>query len=121
MDDVAIPLPFNIGGSDYSSNPFYTSANSLTEPLFAVRKFQAFRPVSTTSVFNTSIYGANGSLQPSQYTNSRLIGRSVWNSKWKLIIPGQTLLADPNQGLDRFIQSVNDIHLYFITYSYAGN
>jgi len=31
------------------------------------------------------------------------------------------LLADPNQGLDRFIQSVKDVHLYFITYSYAGN
>ena len=41
--------------------------------------------------------GATGALQPSQYTNKRLIGRSVWNSKWKLIIPGKTLLADPNQ------------------------
>ena len=51
----------------------------------------------------------------------RLIGRSVWNSKWKLIIPGKTLLADPNQGLARFINSVKDIHLYFITYSYSGN
>jgi hypothetical protein len=93
----------------------------LTEPLFAVRQNEAFRPVSTTAAFNTSIYGANGSLQPSQYTNQRLIGRSIWNSKWKLVIPGRTLLADPNQGLARFIASVKDVHLYFITYSYAGD
>lgn len=121
IDDVAIPLPYNVSANDFSSTPFYTSANSLSEPLFAIRKYQAFRPVSTTSVFNPDIFGADGSLQPSQYTNTRLIGRSVWNSKWKLIIPGQTLLSDPNEGLDRFINSVKDVKLYFITYSYAGN
>jgi hypothetical protein len=121
VDDAAIPLPFNIGASDFSSAPFYTAADSLSEPLFAVRKHEAFRPVSTTAAFTTAIYGANGALQPTQYTNRRLIGRSVWNSKWKLVIPGKTLLADPNQGLARFINSVKDIHLYFITYSYSGN
>jgi len=121
VDDVAIPLPFNIGASDFSSAPFYTSSDSLSEPLFAIRKQQAFRPVSTTAAFTTSIYGANGALQPTEYANQRLIGRSVWNSKWKLIIPGRTLLADPNQGLNAFINTVSDIHLYFITYSYAGN
>ena len=121
VDDLTIPLPFNIGASGFSSSPFYTAADSLTEPLFSVRKNQAFRPVSTTDAFSTSIYGANGSLQPSQYTNKRLIGRSVWNSKWKLIIPGKTLLNDPNDGLSRFSRSVKDIKLYFVTYSYAGN
>jgi len=114
-------LPYNVSASSFASHPFYNTASSLSEPLFAVREHQAFRPVSTTKVFNTSIYGANGSLQPSQYTNGRLIGRSIWNSKWKLIIPGKTLLNDPNKGLDRLIQSVKDIHLYFITYSYSGN
>ena len=121
VDDVAIPLPFNIGASDFSATPFYTSANSLSEPLFAIRKQQAFRPVSTTQAFNTSIYGASGALQPSQFTNQRLIGRSALNTKWKLVIPGKTLLNDPNEGLSRFINSVDDIHLYFITYSYSGN
>jgi hypothetical protein len=121
VDDVAIPLPLNVGASDFSSTPFYTSADSLSEPLFAVRKNEAFRPVSTTAAFTPSIYGVTGALQPSQFTNQRLIGRSVWNSNWKLIIPGKTLLADPNQGLTRFCNSVKDIHLYFVTYSYSGN
>ena len=121
VDDVAIPLPYNIGASSFSDAPFYQAANSLTEPLYAIRKQQAFRPVSSLEAFNTSIYGATGSLQPSQYTNQRLIGRSVWNTQWKLVIPGKNLLADPNQGLARFINSVKDIHLNFVTYSYSGN
>ena len=121
VDDLAIPLPFNISAADFSTNPFYQSSDSLSEPLFALRKNEAFRPVSTTAAFTDNIYGSTGALQPTQYTNRRLIGRSVWNSKWKLVIPGATLLNDPNQGLDRLIQTVKDVKLYFITYSYAGN
>src|SRR5581483_10084932 len=77
VDDVAIPLPFNIGASAFSATPFYTTSDSLSEPLFAVRKQEAFRPVSTTAAFSPGIYGANGALAPSQYTNQRLIGRSI--------------------------------------------
>src|SRR5262249_30991641 len=38
VNDVAIPLPFNIGGSDFSTTPYWQSSDSLTEPLFATRK-----------------------------------------------------------------------------------
>jgi hypothetical protein len=121
VSDVAIPMPFNIGASDFSTKSLWQSSDSLTEPLFAVRKHQAFRPVSTTSVFSPSLYGANGTLLRTQYTNNRLVGRSVWNTQWKLVIPGKTLLNDPKAGLDRFIQTVKDAKLYFVTYSYSGN
>lgn len=121
VDDVAIPLPFNIGASEFSSFPFWHSGDSLTEPLFAVRKHQAFRPVPDARLFPADIYGSDGRLQPSQFTNRRLIGRSVWNSRWKLVIPGRTLLNDPEEGLDRFIGTVHDIKLRFVTYSYSGN
>jgi hypothetical protein len=121
VDDVAIPMPFNIGASDFSTKQLWQSSDSLTEPLYSVRKHQAFRPVSTTSVFSPGLYGANGTLLRSQFTNNRLVGRSVWNSQWKLIIPGKTLLNDPNEGLDRFIQTVKDLKLHFVTYSYSGN
>ena len=53
-------------------------------------------------------------------TDTRLIGRSVWNTQWVLVIPGATLLADPEMGIDRFIQDVDDIYIYFQTYAYAG-
>jgi len=121
VDDVAIPLPFNIGAWQLSSGGFYQSADSLTEPLFTVRSHQAFRPVPSASFFSTSLYGTGGTLQRSQYTNNRLIGRSVWNSRWKLVIPGHTLLNEPDEGLDRFIKTVRDIKLQFVTYSYSGN
>ena len=117
IQDVTIPLPFNIGDSSFSSKLLYQSSDSLTEPIFEIRKHQAFRPVSSATVFS----GDNGRLLPSTFTNSRLIGRSVWNSQWKVVIPGRVLLNDPDEGLERFIRTVTDIQLHFETYSYSGN
>ncbi len=121
VDDVAIPMPFDIGASGFSTQQMWQSGDSLTEPLFATRKHQAFRPVSTTAVFNPSLYGSGGTLLRSQYTNNRLVGRSVWNSQWKLVIPGHTLLNNPKEGLERFVKTVKDVKLHFVTYSYSGN
>ena len=121
VEDVAIPMPFNIGGSDFSNKNLWLASDSLTEPLFTVRKHQSFRPVSNPALFSPALYGNSGSLLRSQFTNNRLVGRSAWNSKWKLGIPGYTLLNNPNEGLDRFIQTVSDVRLHFVTYSYSGN
>jgi hypothetical protein len=121
VDDVGIPLPFNIGGSGFSTAALWQSSRSLTEPLFTVRKHQAFRPVSSSQVFGTLLVYWGSEFERTQYNNTRLLGRSVWNSKWKLVIPGGTLLNDPNEGLDRFVRSVKDVKLYFMTYSYSGN
>ncbi len=120
INDVAIPLPFNIGGSEFSNAQLYQSSDSLSEEPFVIRKHQAFRPVSSASVFSLDIYAGTG-LRRSQFTNNRLVGRSVWNSQWKIVIPGQTLLNNPDEGLERFIRTVRDIKLHFVTYSYSGN
>lgn len=114
VKDVAIPMPFNVGAAELSTSDLYQSNDYLTEPLFSIRKHQAFRPVSDASLLDVQ-------LEPSIYVNTRLIGRSVWNTKWKLIIPGKTLLGDPDEGLDRLIRTLKDIKLYFVTYSYSGN
>ncbi len=65
-------------------------------------------------------------------TDSGLIGRSVWNTQWMLIIPGVSLLgSNPDEGLQRFIagalaggqrtgNGVTDIKIFFQTYSYSG-
>lgn len=121
VEDLAVPMPFNIGASGFSDKAFYQSADSLSEPLFALRKHQAFRPVSSAAFFSQDLYGTAGNLRRTQFTNNRLIGRSVWNSQWKLVIPGRTLLSNPDEGLDRFIRTVKDIKLNFVTYSYSGN
>lgn len=119
VEDLAIPLPFNIGASAFSERGLYQSADSLSEPLFAFRKHHAFRPVSDIAKFELIFY--SDSLPRNEFINNRLVGRSVWNSRWKLVIPGRTLLHNPDEGLDRFIRTVTDIKLNFTTYSYAGN
>ncbi len=108
--DQAVPLPFNIGGSDFTTAKTWTSARSLTEG-YTLRQHQAFRAVPDGTVFSSS----------PGFTNGRLIGRSVWNSRWKIIIPGETLLADPKRGMQIFIDTVKDIKLHFESYSTAGN
>jgi hypothetical protein len=109
IEDQAIPLPFDIGGA-MSSTSSYGQGNTLAEA-FTIRKHQAFRAVPDGTVFSS----APG------FTNSRLIGRSVWNTRWKLVIPGRTLLADPKQGMRVFRDTVTDIKLHLDTYSYSGN
>lgn len=122
VQDVTIPLPFNLGGSDFSSTKYWQSSDSLTEPMFSIRKHQAFRPVSSSAIFGTAVvYWTGGELERVSWTNARLLGRSVWNSKWKIVIPGRTLLNNPDEGLERFIKSVKDIRIYWHTYSYSGN
>ena len=55
------------------------------------------------------------------HADTRLIGRSVWNTDWMMIIPGGTFLADPDEGLDTFIRSNTDILFLLQSYSYSGN
>ena len=42
--------------------------------------------------------------------NSRLIGRSVWNSEWWVLIPAASLNADAGKGKNAFLDNVKDIH-----------
>ena len=111
--DQALPLPKNLGATAFSALQFFTPQGTLNEQLWITRKHQAFRAVDDPAYFYSSM--------PSEFTNSRLIGRSVWNTRWKIVIPAYSLLSDEQTGLDRFIQSVSDIKLFFRTYSTSGN
>jgi len=108
--DQAIPYPINISQTNYATAKVWTSSNSLTEN-YLLRQHQAFRAVGDGTVFSSD----------PGFTNGRLIGRSVWNSRWKLVIPAQTLLADPKKGMQVFIDTVKNIKIHFETYSTAGN
>ena len=113
VEDQALPLPFNLGANDFNSTQFFTADGTLTEKPWITRKHQAFRPVNDPSFFYGSV--------PSEFTNSRLIARSVWNGQWKLVIPAYTLLSNEQDGLNRFAASVQDIQLFLRTYSNSGN
>lgn len=113
VHDHAMPLPYDIGGGAFDERAVWTAGASLQEPFYQPRRHAPFRAVDDPTLFYGSV--------PREFTNSRLIGRSVWNDRWKLVIPAPTLLAEPEQGIERFVDSVRDIKLFLRTYSHSGN
>lgn len=113
VHDQALPLPYNLGASAFNTTNFFNANGTLSEQPWILRKHQAFRPVSDPAFFYSNI--------PAEYTNTRLIGRSVWNTRWKIVIPAYSLLSDEQEGLNRFVASVKDIKLFLRTYSNSGN
>jgi Concanavalin A-like lectin/glucanases superfamily/Pentaxin family len=109
--DQKIPVPFPIGFSTLNDDTWIPMNDSLSDQYAAIRRFSSFRA-----------YHDSGSFNPDEtISDSRLIGRSVWNTDWMLIIPGGTFLFDPNQGLEAFVNSVSDIKIFFQTYAVSGN
>jgi hypothetical protein len=49
------------------------------------------------------------------------VGRSAWNGQWKIVIPAYSVLNDEEEGLERFVRSVEDIKIFLRTYSNSGN
>lgn len=113
VKDQALPLPINIGGNPFGSLQVFTPQGSLAEQFWIPRKHQAFRAVDDGAYFYNQM--------PAEFTSGRLVGRSVWNTQWKLVIPGYSLMHDERAGLDAFINSVSDIQLFLRTYSQSGN
>ena len=115
VQDQAIPLPYNLGGTQLSSGGFFSATGSLTEQPWVTRKHQSFRAFDTAEPYLGRI--------PWEYTNTRLIGRSVWNSRWKIVIPASSLGSplNANESFKRFTRSVKDIQLFLRTYSHSGN
>ncbi len=109
--DQKIPLPFPIQQRQLQDPKYSPMLDSLGGSFVEIRKFSSLRA-----------YHDSGDFDPSEASSdSRLVGRSVWNTQWMLVIPGGTLLNDKTKGLDSFINSVSDIKLFFQTYAYSGN
>ena len=113
VQDQALPLPYNLGANDFNSNKFFRANGTLNEQPWIIRKHQAIRAVADMSLFDTA--------PPLEYSSNRLIGRSAWNTRWKIVIPAINLLANEKLALNRFVGSVTDILLYLRTYSHSGN
>jgi len=108
--DQKIPVPFPVLQSNLDDNT-WRPLDTLGGTEGEIRKFSSFRA-----------YPDSGSFDQSEMTfDSRLVGRSVWNTRWLLIIPGSTLKADSAEGLQTFIDNVSDIKLFFQTFGYSGN
>ncbi len=114
--DQLLPVPFPNPNALQDPN-YLPLTDSLNGTLADIRKFGSLRA-----------YHDGGFTTDQMTYSSRLVGRSVWNRRWMLIIPAGTLSADRWQALNTFINGVNndgngvsDIKLFFQTYSYQGN
>ncbi|MHC1768188.1 MAG: hypothetical protein AB9869_28605 [Verrucomicrobiia bacterium] len=121
--DQLLPVPFPLSPNALTKPDWIPINDTLADEFGDIRRYGSFRA-----------YHDSGSFNPLEtINNSRLIGRSVWNTRWLLVIPAGTLLADRNEGLQRFVHGkllgnglrdengVSDIKIFFQTYSYAGN
>lgn len=124
VKDQKIPVPLPFGKSDVE-NASWTPIESLDGAEGLVRRHSRLR-----------VYNDNGGVDQSKMqSDSRLYGRSVWNTQWLLIIPGESLLNPAKEGLDQLIhgnlipgsktkrdgKGISDIKLIFSTYAYSGN
>lgn len=128
--DQKIPVPLPVSQAGLRDPSWIPVRDSLNGTLSEIRRYSSFRA-----------YHNSGFTQDQMSFDSRLVGRSVWNTRWLLIIPGGTFLADQTEGLDTFIHGlksaagtatdsrgnrrdgngVQDIKLSFQTYAISGN
>ncbi len=125
--DQALPDPFPIGASDLSNPRYIPMLDSLDGGFTAIRQFGRFRAYHSAGAGDLPLLNE-------MTTDSRLVGRSVWNTRWLLIVPGGTFLGNADEGLETFIfgkkvpgssterdgNGNTDIKLFFETYSYQG-
>lgn len=125
VKDQVVPLPYAIGSThldDPDWMPSYSGTTGGVDIASRIRRFPSFRAA------------LNGDDSDSALRSTRLVGRSVWNTRWALIIPAGALGADREKALNAFIfgadsnhdgvidtAGVRDIQLGFRTYSHAGN
>ena len=111
--DQRLPVPFALTDQDLEDPawvPLLDSFGDFGAVFGDIRKFSSF-----------SAHHDDGFNAAQTVNNNRLVGRSVWNTDWMLILRGAAMLNDADEGLDRFIENVSDIKIYFQTYSISGN
>ncbi|MFA7173757.1 MAG: LamG-like jellyroll fold domain-containing protein [Kiritimatiellia bacterium] len=108
--DQVLPLPYPLAQSQWEDPDWSALKNLCGNELFAIRKYPSLRA-----------YLGDGFNPLEMRYNARLIGRSVWNSEWWIIIPAGSLNANDTVARTRFIDQIKDIKLYLQTYSFSGN
>lgn len=103
--DQVMPLPYTIGSAELDDEAWIATMSGLdgtTDSAATIRRHSTLRAGS-------------------DFTSTRLVGRSVWNDRWLLVIPASSLNADRARALDTFINGVGDIKIGIRAYSRSGN
>ena len=130
VQDQVVPAPYTIGSTHLNDTTWvpsmldgdYAGADSAAK----IRRHPSFR----------AYFDSTGAAEPddSKLDATRLVGRSVWNTRWLLIIPAGGMNANREKALSVFINGsdenrdgvrdlnpVSDIRIGFKTYSHSGN
>ena len=101
--DQVMPLPYAIGSTQLDDDGWFSSlAGADGIGIGTIRRHSTLR---AGPAFNST----------------RLVGRSVWNDRWLLVIPAASLNSDREKALETFINGVKDIRLGIKAYSRQGN
>ena len=116
--DQVLPLPYAVGSTELDDDDWVASFSGLdgtTDSAATIRRHSTLRAGDDID-------------------NSRLVGRSVWNDRWLLVIPASSLSSDRARALETFIKGmdsdkdgridvpgVSDIVLGIRAYSRSGN
>ena len=125
--DQVVPLPFPIGNSSLDEPDWmalYDAFTGIGDPLASIRRYPSLRAYHDQFSFSDD----------DMISSTRLVGRSVWNTRWLLIIPAGTFHADRDFALKALIQGadlngdgkldqqgISDIQIGFEVYSNSGN
>ena len=103
--DQVMPLPYTVGSAQLDDEAWISTMSGLdgtSDSAATIRRHSTLRAGS-------------------DFTSTRLVGRSVWNDKWLLVIPASSLNADRTRALETFINGVGDIKIGIRAYSRQGN
>ncbi len=115
-----IPIPYVINSSNLKDPGYSPSVQGLDGSFVDRIRFGDSRAFITDNGLAVDQEMFSSPNTPGWNVSSRLYGRSAWNTRWLLIIPGANLSANSEAGLQRFIQTVTDIRLQLETYSNQG-
>ena len=104
--DQVLPLPYAVGSTQLDDDDWVATVAGLDG---TVDSFATIRRHSTLPV------------GPRVDATTRLVGRSVWNDGWILVIPATAMHGNADTAKRLFLQGVTDIRLGLRTYSRQGN
>ena len=103
--DQVLPLPYAIGSTQLDDAFWISSFSGLdgtSDSVATIRRHSTLRAGH-------------------DFKSTRLVGRSVWNDRWLLVIPASALNADRAKALETFVDGIDDIMIGIRAYSRSGN
>ena len=103
--DQVLPLPYSIGSTQLNDDFWISSFSGLDGTSDSVATIRRHSTIRTGPEFKST----------------RLVGRSVWNDRWILVIPASSLNADRANALATYVNGIDDIKIGIRAYSRSGN